>query len=485
MGIAGRKSFGPRACIVGACLGLLAMIVVFAGVGSASFSQSFVETLPGYPGKLPFKLETGYVGVGDMDEVQLFYYFAESERNPMADPLVLWLTGGPGCSGFSALAFETGPITFNYTDYSGGLPSLVLNKYSWTKVANIIFIDQPVGAGFSYSTTLEGRNSSDTKAAADAYTFLRKWLINHPQFLGNELYIGGDSYSGIIVPLLVTNILKGLEAGLKPKMELQGYLLGNPVTDHFHDQNARIPYVHRVNLISDEYYEDAKSYCGGNYVDVNENNTECVTIMNTIMDCLLQINLCQILEPQCAFSSKKPEALEWDRRVQEAETVRHLLLDDTPMPPLKCRGYHYVFAYKWMNDKSVQAALNVRAGTVENWVRCPKTFTYYTEELSSVVSYHKNLSTTGLRALVYSGDHDISVPWIATLGWIESLGVSVFDAWRAWYNDGQIAGYQVKFMNDHFRLTYVTIKGAGHTAPEYKPKEALAMFNRYLARYPI
>lgn len=114
--------------------------------------------------------------------------------------------------------------------------------------------------------------------------------------------------------------------------------------------------------------QDAKLYCRGNYVDVNENNTECVTIMNTIMDvsvlpssirivvylfgckkserfvfcvdilqCLLQINLCQILEPQCAFSSKKPENLEWDRRVQEAETMRHLMSDETPLPPLKCR----------------------------------------------------------------------------------------------------------------------------------------------------
>ncbi|XP_062008691.1 serine carboxypeptidase-like 18, partial [Rosa rugosa] len=129
---------------------------------------------------------------------------------------------------------------YNYDlHYNGSIPTIIMNPYSWTKVANIIFIDAPVGAGFSYSTTSEGYYTSDTKSAAQTYTFLRKWLYAHPRFQGNQLYIGGDSYSGLIVPILLKNILEGLESGSRPRMQLQGYLLGNPVSDSFIDVNER------------------------------------------------------------------------------------------------------------------------------------------------------------------------------------------------------------------------------------------------------
>ncbi|EEF40333.1 serine carboxypeptidase-like 2 [Ricinus communis] len=468
-----------RTDILRMCLSTL-LLLVFSHVAA---SQTIVDTLPGFPGKLPFKMETGYVGVGEMEDVQLFYYFFESERDPTFDPLVLWLTGGPGCSGFSAIAFENGPLAIAYDTYTGGLPSLKLNPFSWTKVASIIYIDAPVGSGFSYATTNEGANTSDTLSAHQSYIFLRKWLMNHPKFLGSQIYIGGDSYSGIIVPLLVQNILEGIESGLKPSIDLQGYLLGNPVTDYYVDQNSRIPFVHRVSLISDAYYDDAKLYCEGDYMNIEPNNTLCVTAMQNIKQCLLQIKLTQILEPQCAFSSKKQTDLEWDIISQEANVINSL--EANKLPELHCREFGYALSYKYMNNDTVQSALGVRNGTVETWSRCLKTFPTYTENVESTLYIHKNLSKTGLRALIYSGDHDISVPYVGTLNWIRSLEIPVFDEWRPWYLDGQVAGYQVKFMNEHFRLTYVTIKGGGHTAPEYKPEECQAMVDRWFARYPI
>ncbi|KAI6678191.1 hypothetical protein NL676_038987 [Syzygium grande] len=74
----------------------------------SGLSQTVVKALPGLPGDSPFYLETGYIGLGELEDVQLFYYSIKSERSPKDDPLVLWLTGGPGCSGLSGMSYGFG-----------------------------------------------------------------------------------------------------------------------------------------------------------------------------------------------------------------------------------------------------------------------------------------------------------------------------------------------------------------------------------------
>ncbi|XP_062177458.1 serine carboxypeptidase-like 1 [Alnus glutinosa] len=458
------------------------LLVVILLLPNIVAPQTIINNLPGYSGDLPFKLETGYVGVGDLDDVQLFYYFIESERSPRDDPLVLWLTGGPGCSAFSGLVYEIGPLSFDYTNSSRSSPTFKLNPYSWTKVANIIFLDAPVGTGFSYANSWEGYNNmTDTLSAKQTYTFLRKWLMAHSTFLRNPLYIAGDSYSGIVVPIIVQEISDGNEDGRKPAMNLQGYVLGDPTTIPHDDYNSRIPFAHRKTLISDELYESIKTNCNGEYINIDPSNTPCVNDLNAVTQCIKKIYRAHILEPSCSLLSPEPVGSKWDPSLEEDSVD---LLTVPQVPEQWCRSYNYLFSYIWANNETVQDALGIREGSIREWTRCNKSLSY-TDNIFSTLNFHRNLIKKGYRMLIYSGDQDMVIPYVGTHAWIKSLNLTVSDDWEPWFVDGQVAGYTMEYNYKKSRLRYAIVKGGGHTAPEYKPKECFAMVDRWFAYYPL
>ncbi|KAK4854288.1 hypothetical protein QYF36_021640 [Acer negundo] len=75
------------------------------------------------------------------------------------------------------------------------------------------------------------------------------------------------------------------------------------------------------------------------------------------------------------------------------------------------------------------------------------------------------------------------IPSMATKKWIKSLNLTIDSGWQPWLVDGQVAGYSVVYSQKNYILTFAT--GGGHTAPEYKPKECLAMISRWFAEYPL
>ncbi|GMY35361.1 serine carboxypeptidase-like 18 isoform X2 [Fagus crenata] len=375
-----------------------------------------------------------------------------------------------------------GPLSFTYSDYNGSLPSLHLNPYTWTTGLNIIYVDAPVGTGFSYSNTSEGYYSGDVKSAVLTYEFLRKWMVEHPQFKTNQLYIGGDSYSGITVPLVIEEIMQANEVEGNPRMNLKGYVLGNPKTDTFLDDNSRISFAYHLTLIPKELYEAAKKSCNGDFVNVDSSNEPCESALQTIEELILEINIQHVLEPSCSMTSREPNSESWDRRSLREQSKD--LLSQPKGPAFWCRNYRHVLSGIWANDKTVREALHIREGTKTKWKMCNSSLSY-TQEFSSVIDYHRKFIQADLRALIYSGDHDMSIPHIGTRQWITSFNMTLMDAWRPWYLDAQVAGYTEEYSEDDYVLTFATIKGGGHIAAEYKQKESAAMLDRWFAYYPL
>ncbi|XP_045820819.1 serine carboxypeptidase-like 7 isoform X1 [Trifolium pratense] len=429
-------------------------------------SASIVKNLPGFDGDLPFKLETGYIGVGEEAKVQIFYYFVESQRNPFIDPILLWFIGGPGCSALSAFFLENGPLRMD-DNYSGNLPKLKLNPYGWTHMLNMIYIDMPVGTGFSYSETQEGYYGSATLWVEHSYTFLQRWFLDHPNFSLNPFYIGCGSYSGIPTGPLVQKVYEGYIAKAVPHINIKGYVIASPAFDTYHYIDTRILYAYHMTLISKELYESLEENCKGNYANIDPDNTKCLSDYQDYSQIVRYINEPQILEPLCITTPGVNQVIQ--QPVQDDQELR-------------CRSYYNILLNTWANDENVRKALHVREGTKGEFLICNRTDLAYTHDLTNVVEYYLNLTHANLQALVYCSDLDMSIPHIDTQFWIKSFNMSIHDKWRAWFVEGQVAGFTeiYKMKADHY-LTYVTVKGAGHVAHRYKPKEVYNMIKRWFS----
>ena len=161
-----------------------------------------ITNLPGWDGTLPSRQYSGYLNI--TDKKHYHYWFIECEDNPGNAPIVLWLNGGPGCSSLEGLLYEHGPFRINDTSIP---TSLYRFDYTWSKLANILYLESPVGVGFSYSDDVDDYRNTDDTTALDNMLSVEKFFELFPEYKNNSFYITGESYGGIYVPTLAEAIL--------------------------------------------------------------------------------------------------------------------------------------------------------------------------------------------------------------------------------------------------------------------------------------
>jgi cathepsin A (carboxypeptidase C) len=153
-----------------------------------------------------------------------------SANNVVSDdqtPLVIWLTGGPGCSSSLALLTENGPCTVNDDGTSTSQ-----NDYSWTESAHVLWLDQPANVGYSYG---QDNDTNEEMISEDAYYFLQAFFQSEDgqKYKNNPLFIVGESYGGHYAPAIAHRIWRGnkdVKEGLL-SLNLQGLAVGNGLTN--------------------------------------------------------------------------------------------------------------------------------------------------------------------------------------------------------------------------------------------------------------
>eukprot|EP00039_Didymoeca_costata_P010663 m.144350 g.144350 ORF g.144350 m.144350 type:complete len:475 (+) comp14917_c0_seq4:46-1470(+) len=449
-----------------------------------------IKGLPGWDGPLPTKQYSGFLEVGNN---KVHYWLVESESDPANDPLVLWYNGGPPCSSLVGSFGELGPFLARPgSERNQTNTFLIENEGRWNKRANLLFIESPLGVGFTFSTketkTMNKTEleklyaANDTTTAelnfASVYSFFKKY----PDYLKHSFYVAGESYAGIYVPMLAQQIVKhnALEEA-DMKIPIKGMLVGNGAlaTGDWYEgwlTKLRMENVYSKGLISPQYYKKITETCT-NY-SKNEITPECQDLLNGIANRTGPLNVYDLRET-CLTNNNNNNYVKDANEPLTTGTHSGSNMED----PCSLGGPELI---SYLNQPDTQKAINVGESlNGGNWNDCGASFgrpvVYTRVPQDERVTVYPDLINT-IKILIYNGDQDNCIPYMQDEAWTAGLGLKVVKDWHPWNVDEQVAGYAVEYSE---MFTFTTVKDAGHLCPRTFPSRAFAMFDRFVNDIPL
>ena len=240
-------------------------LVVCLTLGTAlGLASDEIKSLPGLKEKPNFRQYSGYLNGGK--DIHIHYWFVESQSNPAKDPVLLWLQGGPGVSSLFALFTENGPFRVAPDN-----TTVTIDRHSWNTLANVLYLESPVGVGYSWTANTSYCDTDDSSAQVN-YLALEDFFTKFPQFSKNSFYITGESYAGIFIPLLAIEILKNKKSAEVP-IDLKGMAIGNGYLDPKLLLKTEVQYrvAHGLSPIQDPAYSSA-DHTMNQYASYNDYN---------------------------------------------------------------------------------------------------------------------------------------------------------------------------------------------------------------------
>ncbi|VFQ73869.1 unnamed protein product [Cuscuta campestris] len=415
----------------------------FSSISLADSSSTFpAEALP---------TKSGYLTVNSTTGSAIFYTFYEAQNpipTPAHPPILVWLQGGPGCSSMIGNFYELGP--WRVSSSGGKQISIVSNPGAWNRKFGLLFLDNPIGVGFSISSTPEEIPRNQRDVARHLFIAIRKFIaLDADSFKSRPIYVTGESYAGKYVPAIGYYILK-VNAHLRQssRVNLAGVAIGNGLTHPVAQVATHAINAYNLGLINDHQKAQLEE---------------------------LQ---------EVAISLTKQE--NWS----EATRARTLVLDTlqnmtglaTLMDFRRQTPYEDALVADFLNNNEIKRVLKAKeaikfetCGDLVGEVLGP--------DVMKSVKYMVEFLVKNTKVLLYQGQCDLkdgvvsTEAWIKTMEW-EGLGEFLAAERRVWMaNNGEgVAGYVQKYGN----LTHVVVLAAGHLVPADQSLNAQAMIEKWV-----
>ncbi|CAH2037603.1 unnamed protein product [Thlaspi arvense] len=379
------------------------------------------EALPTRSGYLPVKPAPGS---------SMFYAFYEAQKptTPLADtPLLIWLQGGPGCSSMIGNFYELGPwrVVSRATE-------LERNPGAWNRLFGLLFVDNPIGAGFSIAASEQDIPRNQRQVAEHMYAALEEFIEQNPGFEHRPVYFTGESYAGKYVPAIGYYILKEKPNG---KVNLKGLAIGNGLTDpviQIRTHAVNVYYSGLVNAKQREELEKAQEMCvalvkSQKWREATDARTDLLTLLANMTGLATLYNTARTIPYRTDLVVELLNQREAKQVLGVSETMRFEDCSDEVDDVL------------W-----------------EDVMKSVKFMVEYVVERTKVLLYQGMLD---LRDGVVSTEE-----WMKTMNW---SGIEMFltAERRVWKDgDGDVAGYVQRWRN----LTHVAVAEAGHFVPTDK-----------------
>ncbi|GEQ66770.1 hypothetical protein JCM33374_g433 [Metschnikowia sp. JCM 33374] len=406
-----------------------------------------------------------------------FWKFVDRQKEPRAEnKTIFWLNGGPGCSSMDGALMEAGPFRVN--DDS----EVTANNGSWHRKGDIVFVDQPAGTGFSYSSEFD---SELPQVSWHFLTFLDRYFSLFPEDLTNDILLAGESYAGQYIPYIAQAIvdrnarIAADKHSTATKYNLKGLLIGNGYISPNQQGLSFIPFALENGLITKEnpHFSDllrAHESCQNAVAATGPRKSpESFAVVDRTCDRVLTLLLQYTVDSKANAHGQCINMYDYTLKDSYPSCGMNWPPDLSNVTP-------------FLAEEEVMGDLNLVFH--KHWTECSGPVGSHFKAKKSLPSIQ--LFPTLLQHMeivLFHGNRDVICNYLGAemmikeLTWGGTKGFSNESITYNWRHNGSVEGY----LRSERNLTYINVFNASHMVPFDKPEVSRALVDILYRDYDV